>query len=187
MESHPNVCRFLHLSLQSGSNRILRLMRRPYSIEHVEAFCESARNHLGPRLAIGADVITGFPSETDADFAETSSFLLSHRFPIPHLHIFPYSEREGTEAAAMSPSVPVGIRRARARELESIGAKNPEIFARGLIGQEVTVCMERDGSGRTDEYMRCLLNGNAKRRSLVRARVDDYFPKTGMLSATICA
>ena len=185
IEAHPNICRFIHLSLQSGSNRILRLMRRPYTIEHVAAFCEDARSRLGPRLAIGADVITGFPGETDADFDETKSFLLSS--PIAHLHIFPYSEREGTEAATMPSAVPVEIRRARAKELEAVGAKNHESFARSLIGRTVTVCIEKDGNGRTGEYMRCMLKGTAERRSLAQAVVDDYFPQTGMLSATICA
>ena len=198
MEANPNICRFLHLSLQSGSNRILRLMRRPYTIEQVAEFCADARRRFGERLAFGADVITGFPGETDADFDETKAFLSSHlphpsspisHLPllIPHLHIFPYSEREGTEAATMKPSVPVEVRRTRAKELEAIAAATHEKFACSLIGQEVQVCVERDGNGRTDEYVRCLLKGTAPRRSLVRAVVDDYFPKTGSLSATIRA
>ena len=83
--------------------------------------------------------------------------------------------------------VPVEVRRARAKELETIAAANHELFARSLIGQEVQVCVERDGNGRTDEYVRCLLKGPAPRRSLVSAKADEYFPKTGMLSATICA
>jgi threonylcarbamoyladenosine tRNA methylthiotransferase MtaB len=187
IEAHPNVCRSVHLSLQSGSNRILRLMRRPYTIEHVAAFCEEARRRLGPRLAIGADVIAGFPGETDADFDETREFLISRQASFPHLHVFPYSEREGTEAATMPSAVPVGVRRSRAKELEAVGAKNRDLFARGLVGREVTVCVEKGGNGRTEEYMRCMLKGTARRRSLVRAKVDDYFPQTGMLSATICA
>ena len=198
MEANPNICRFLHLSLQSASNRILRLMRRPYTIEQVAEFCVDATRRFGERLAFGADVITGFPGETDADFESTKAFLsfhlphpsspISHRpLLIPHLHICPYSEREGTEAATMKPSVPVEVRRARAKELETIAAVNHERFARSLIGQEVEVCVERDGNGRTDVYVRCLLKGTAPRRSLVRAVVDDYFPKTGSLSATIRA
>ena len=198
MEANPNICRFLHLSLQSGSNRILRLMRRPYTIEHVAEFCADARRRFSERLAFGADVITGFPGETDADFEKTKAFLSSHlphpsspisHLPllIPHLHIFPYSEREGTEAATMKPSVPVEVRRTRAKELEAIAAANHEKFARSLIGQEVQVCVEQDGNGRTDEYVRCVLKGSAPRRSIVRAMVDDYFPKTSSLSATICA
>ena len=186
MEAHPNICRFVHLSLQSGSNRILRLMHRPYPIERVAEFCEDASKRLGPRLAIGADVIAGFPGETEADFGETKEFLASNKV-ISNLHVFPYSERGGTEAAAMEQAVPAGIRRERAKELEAIGAANHEAFARSFIGREVTVCVEKDGNGRTDEYVRCLLKGSAPRRSLARAVVDEYFPKTGMLSATICA
>ena len=195
MEANPNICRFLHLSLQSGSNHILRLMRRPYTIEQVAEFCTDARHRFGERLAFGADVITGFPGETVADFEATKAFLSSqHPSPIPHLplliphlHVFPYSEREGTEAATMKPVVPVEVRRARAKELETIAAANHELFARSLIGQEVQVCVERDGNGRTDEYVRCVLKGTAPRQSIVRAMVDDYFPKTSSLSATICA
>ena len=191
MEAHPNICRFLHLSLQSGSNRILRLMRRPYSIEQVADFCSEACRRFGDRFAFGADMITGFPGETDADFSETKSFLGSSfsavRSPFPHLHVFPYSERKGTEAAAMKPVVPVDVRRARAKALDAAAAANHERFARNLIGREVTVCVERDGNGRSDEYVRCLMKGVAPRRSLVRATVDDYFSKTGTLSATICA
>ena len=187
LETHPNICRFLHLSLQSGSNRILRLMRRPYTMEHMAAFCTDARRRLGPRLALGADIITGFPGETDTDFAATKDFLASSPHPFLHLHVFPYSERPGTEAATMRPVVPVAVRRARAREIERIGAANRAAYAQALIGKEVMVCVEKDGNGRTDGYLRCILNGSAPRRSLVRAEVKEYFPKTGTLSATICA
>ena len=205
LEAHPNICRFLHLSLQSGSDRILHLMRRPYTMERITAFCADACRRLGPRLAFGADIITGFPGETEADHASTKSFLGSHPLttspaphlntstsqllpsPFIHLHVFPYSERPGTAAATMKPVVPVAIRRARAKDLECIGAANRAAYAQNLIGQTVVVCVEKDGNGRTDGYLRCLLKGTAPRRSLVRAKVKDYFPKTGALSATICA
>ena len=210
LEAHPNICRFLHLSLQSGSNAVLARMRRPYTIEQMADFCTSAHSRLGPRLALGADIITGFPGETEDDHAATRAFLA--RFPFIHLHVFPYSERPGTEAASLTPAIPVTVRRARAKELERIGAVQRARFAESLIGQEVTVCVERDGNGRTDEYLRCLLRedacqehlasknmkqetenwkletGNsATRRSLVRATVKKYFPKTGAVSATIRA
>ena len=201
LEAHPNICRFLHLSLQSGSNAVLARMRRPYTIEQMADFCASAHSRLGPRLALGADIITGFPGETETDHAATRAFL--SRFPFVHLHVFPYSERPGTEAAALTPSVPVAVRRTRAKELERIGAVQRARFAESLIGQEVTVCVERDGNGRTDEYLRCLLsppphstlnlstfqpfNFSTFRRSLVHATVRKYFPKTGAVSATIRA
>ena len=68
-----------------------------------------------------------------------------------------------------------------------ICAANRAAYAHALVGQEVVVCVEKDGNGRTDDYLRCLLDGRAPRRSLVRAKVTEYFPKTGALSATICA
>ena len=191
MCAHKNVCRFLHLSLQSASDRVLRAMKRPYSIGAVASFCDNAADRRGPRLAFGADLITGFPGEAKEDHAATRDFVASagtagiRRFM--HLHVFPFSERKGTAAADMKPVVPAALRRARAKELEALGAANREMFARSLAGQEVTVCVERDGNGRTDEYLRCMLAGAAERRSLVRATVTDYFPKTGSLSATIRA
>ena len=184
LEAHPNVCRFLHLAVQSGSDRILRRMRRPTSAGEIAAFCETARKRLGPRLALGADIIAGFPGETQADH-DASRDLLAKAFI--HLHAFPYSERPGTEAAAMSPSVPVAVRRQRAHELERLVAANRRAFAKALVGQTVSVCVEKGGSGRTDEYLRCALVGHAPRRSLVRATVQDYFPTSDAISATIRA
>lgn len=183
-EAHPNVCRFFHLSLQSGSNHILKAMRRPYAAERIAELCDDARRRIGPRLALGADVIAGFPGETVEDHEATKA-LIASRFV--HLHVFPFSERPGTEAAAMGGAVPVAVRRARAKELESIGAANREAFASTLTGQDVEVCVERGGTGRTSCNMRCILEGAAPRRSLVRATVKKYFPKSGAISATIRA
>ncbi len=176
--AHPNICRFIHLSVQSGSVPILARMNRPYSIEAVDSFCDAAVRSLGARLALGADIITGFPGETDADFAATRDFVLRH--PFANLHVFPYSERPGTSAATMGGSVPPEIRRARARELEDIGRAKREAFAKSFIGQEVEVCVERDNSGWTAEYLKCAIKApkdltdlkrTLSRRSLVKAQV----------------
>ena len=185
LEAHPNICRFLHLSLQSGSDEILRRMRRPYTADEVAAFCGDARRRLGPRLAFGVDLIAGFPSETDADHAATLDFV--RRARPAHLHVFPFSERPGTEAAGMQGTVPRALRRERAKELERAGEANRAAFAESIIGAEVTVCVERDGNGRTDEGLRCILEGTAPRHSLTRATVKKYFPKSGAICATIRA
>ena len=183
LEAHPNICRFLHLSLQSGSDGVLRRMRRPYTAGEVAAFCEEARRRIGPRLAFGADVIAGFPGESAADHEATLGMVRGQGFV--HVHAFPFSERPGTEAAEMPGALPRAVRRERARELALAGAANRETFARALIGGEVEVCVERDGNGRTDEGLRCLLEGAAGRRSLVHATVKKYFPKSGAICATI--
>ena len=157
---------------------ILARMNRPYAIAAVDRFCEAAVRRLGPRLAFGADVITGFPGETDADFAATRAFLLRH--PFVNLHVFPYSERPGTPAATMDGTVPLAVRRARAKELEAVGRTKRLAFATFFLGKDVEVCVERDRTGWTAEYLKCALTGikgstdrgnRLARRSLVRGRV----------------
>ena len=177
--AHPNICRFIHLSIQSGANAVLARMNRPYAIETVDAFCASALRALGPRLALGADIIAGFPGETDEDFAATREFL--QRYPFANLHVFPYSERPGTPAATMDGSIPPALRRARARELEKLGQAKRRAFAESFLGQNVEVCIESDNTGWTAEYLKCSfdLTGCKRpkdllplaRRSLVQGRV----------------
>ena len=170
MENHPNICRFLHLSLQSGSDRILKRMNRPYEITWAERFCTAARERLGTDLALGADIITGFPGETEEDFEATRAFLERHAFS--NLHVFPYSERPGTPAATMDGALPRAVRLARARELTALGHRQRETFAQTFLGREVEVCVERGGEhGWTSAYLPCKWKGPAERRSLVRKRV----------------
>jgi tRNA A37 methylthiotransferase MiaB len=87
----------------------------------------------------------------------------------------------------MTPSVPTDIRRRRAKELEIIARANHESFAKSFIGKEIEVCIERDGSGYSGEYLHCILDAAAPRRSLAKVMVTDYFPKTLSLFATIRA
>ena len=170
MDEHPNICRFLHLSLQSGSDRILKRMNRPYEITWAERFCTAARERLGADLALGADVITGFPGETEEDFAATRAFLIRHAFS--NLHVFPYSERPGTPAATMDGAIPRSLRLVRARNLTALGRAQRAAFAQTFLGREVEVCVERGGEhGWTDAYLPCKWKGPAERRSLVRKRV----------------
>lgn len=170
MAEHPNICKFLHLSLQSGSDRILKLMKRPYNIGLVDRFCTEARNRLGPNLALGADVITGFPGETNEDFVATREFLVRNSFS--KLHVFPFSERPGTPAATMDGAIPRSIRLIRARNLTVLGRAQRTAFAKTFLGREVEVCVERGGThGWTDSYLPCKWEGPAERRSLVRKRI----------------
>ena len=170
LEAHTNVCRFLHLSVQSGSDRILSAMNRPYRIAEVSEFVQAARRRLGQRIMLGADIITGFPCETEEDFISTRRFLSDGDFA--NVHVFPFSERPGTPAAAMEGSVPVETRRKRARIIAEDAAIRRRRFAESFIGQEVEVCVERGGGhGWTDEYLQARLDSPRPRRSLVRAAV----------------
>ena len=170
MAEHRNICRFLHLSLQSGSDRVLKQMNRPYEITWAERFCTAARERLGTDLALGADIITGFPGETDEDFEATRAFLERHAFS--NLHVFPYSERPGTPAATMDGALPRTVRLARARNLTALGRAQRAAFAQTFLGREVEVCVERGGEhGWTSAYLPCKWKGPTERRSLVRKRV----------------
>ena len=172
LAANSNICPFLHLSVQSGSDTVLARMNRPYRLAAVERLCATAIERLGGRLALGADFIAGFPGETDADFAATEA--LTERFPFSNLHVFPYSERPGTAAATMDGSVPPGTRRQRAERLMSAGKRMRAKFAASFAGQTVEVCMEKPKRGWTAEYLACQLapgSGTFPRRTLVATRV----------------
>src|SRR5690349_18526896 len=128
----------LHLSLQSGSNLVLKRMKRRHLRGDAEAAIERARR-LRPGIALGADLIAGFPTETDALSRETSDFV--DDMALPFLHVFPYSERPGTPAARM-PKVPVAMRRERAACLREIGHRNAQRFLAAQVGRTVTVLTE---------------------------------------------
>jgi threonylcarbamoyladenosine tRNA methylthiotransferase MtaB len=126
---------------------------------------------LRPGLGIGADLIAGFPTETDALFAETLAFV--QEADIPFLHVFPYSERPGTPAARMPP-VAKPIRRQRAAQLRAAGAANAARFYAGLLGREIAVLAESDSLGHSEHFAPVRLEGGriaAAPGQLLRARV----------------
>ncbi len=132
----------LHLSIQAGSDLILKRMRRRHS--RVDGLAVVARARaLRPGIAIGADLIAGFPTETEAQAQETLDFVAEAE--LPYLHVFPYSERPGTPAARM-PSVPVPLRRARAAALRDAAEPIAARFHAAQLGRSVRVVVERGGT-----------------------------------------
>lgn len=117
VSSLPALLPHFHLSLQSGSSSVLRRMRRPYNAQQAMDRVEAVR-HFCPDAMLTADVIVGFPGETEEEFEETVEFCRRARFL--HLHIFPYSVRRGTEAASMPGQVPEGVKKSRAAQLAAI-------------------------------------------------------------------
>lgn len=116
----PKVMPHFHISMQTGCTRILNLMRRKYNIETAKANIEYMKAQI-PDLMLSADVITGFPDETDEDFAKTLSFFKEQKFM--HLHIFPYSKRKGTVAYDMPNQVPEAIKKERLKQLSNMQNK----------------------------------------------------------------
>ena len=166
MAEAPNVCRFLHLPVQSGSNRILRAMQRPYVVKDVEKTTALAVK-LMPDLGLGCDLMAGFPGESELDFAATRGLL--KRLPFVHAHVFPFSKRPGTLAAGFPRQIAKDIRSARARLLaEDMRAKRRQ-FAKTFIGKTVEVVVEDEKTGRgwTGEYLPCEpLAGSFVRKSI---------------------
>ena len=152
----PKLCPQFHLALQSGCDSVLRRMRRRYD---TAAFRESAQalRTVFPDCALTTDVMSGFPGETDAEHRQSLDFCREMRFA--RMHVFPYSEREGTAAATMPDPVPRHIREERARELIALGADMAEDYRRAQLGTVRRVlfeqCAEGVSVGYTPEYMRC--------------------------------
>jgi threonylcarbamoyladenosine tRNA methylthiotransferase MtaB len=146
------VAPHFHLPLQHASNRILRLMRRPYTLERYQEIVDDIRSRV-PHAAIGTDVIVGFPGETDADFEQLTTYL--ERSPVTHIHVFPYSERPGTEAATLPGKVNGGIVKARAERVRTISRLLQGRFRDSLVGTTRPALTIEDGSvAVTDNYVR---------------------------------
>jgi threonylcarbamoyladenosine tRNA methylthiotransferase MtaB len=138
----------LHLSLQAGSDLILKRMKRRHLRADAAAAVRRARS-LRPGVAIGADLIAGFPTETEALFRETLDFVAEAE--VAFLHVFPYSERPGTPAARM-PSVPVALRRERAARLRAAGRVVAGRFLGAQVGRTISVLTETGDSGHSEHF-----------------------------------
>jgi len=172
----PVIAPHLHVPLQSGSDRVLRAMRRPYTVAMYRGLVERLTAAI-PRLGLGADVIVGFPGETDADFAETVALVES--LPFSYLHVFPYSARRGTEAAHRPGRIPAATAAERGRRLRDLAAGKNRRFRAGMLGrvEDVLVLEARDRGtgdlvGLTGNYMEVTFAGPDRlRRRLARVRV----------------
>lgn len=150
------MMRQFHLSMQSGSDSVLKRMHRRYSAEQYFAACETLRRYM-PDCAITTDVIAGFPGETDEEFQTTAEFI--RRVGFARIHAFPYSRRSGTLADRMENQVPEAVKHDRTNQLIEIGNQLEEKFVQGLIGTVQSVLFEtatQDGfaEGYTGQYVR---------------------------------
>jgi threonylcarbamoyladenosine tRNA methylthiotransferase MtaB len=132
--SSPRIAKHAHVPLQSGSDAVLRRMHRKYRPWHYREKIEKIHAAM-PTAAIGADVMTGFPGETDAEFEATRRLIAD--LPFTYLHVFTYSARPGTPAAAMPNQVPVHVARERNKILRDLAAEKKLVFMRGFLGNTV--------------------------------------------------
>jgi threonylcarbamoyladenosine tRNA methylthiotransferase MtaB len=162
----PRLLPHLHLSLQHGADLILKRMKRRHLRADALAVARRARA-LRPDMAFGADLIAGFPTETEAQFRETVEVVAE--MGLTFLHVFPYSERPGTPAARM-PQLPVALRRERAARLRAAGAEAAARFYAGRLGREEAVLFEREDRGHTTHFapLRLVGAGGAARPGELR-------------------
>ncbi|MGC0372120.1 MAG: hypothetical protein DGJ47_000825 [Rickettsiaceae bacterium] len=156
-----------HISLQSGDNMILKRMKRRHHRQQVLDFCHKLRA-LRPDVSYGADIIAGFPTETDEMFENTHKLISEAQ--IQYLHVFPYSEREGTPAARM-PQVPVSIRKQRASILREAGQRELLKFFEKNIGINVELLVEKNNIAHAENFIPVKFNSDMDSGSLVRAKL----------------
>jgi threonylcarbamoyladenosine tRNA methylthiotransferase MtaB len=161
-----------HLPLQHASNRMLRAMRRPYTVEYYAALVDGIRSRM-PNAAMGTDVIVGFPGETDRDFEELASYL--ERSPLTHVHVFPYSDRPGTAASLMPDKVPGAAVRERARRVRELADSLNRRFRDSQIGVVHRGLTLEDGSlVVTGNYLKLRISPAVGRNEWVRVGVRSH-------------
>jgi len=160
----------LHLSMQAGDDMVLKRMKRRHSRGGAVAFCETVRR-LRPDVVFGADLIAGFPTETDEMFS--SSVSIVDDCGLTYLHVFPFSPRKGTAAARMT-QVARPLVKERAARLRAKGSQALSGYLAAQVGAEVEVLLERDGIGRTRHFAEIRLDANVPAGVLLRARVHGH-------------
>jgi threonylcarbamoyladenosine tRNA methylthiotransferase MtaB len=172
--SSPRIAKHAHVPLQSGSDKVLRRMHRKYRPWHYADRVERIRTAI-PDAAIGADVMVGFPGETDDDFEQTRSLI--ERLPFTYLHVFTYSSRPGTPSAAMADQVPVQMARQRNRVLRELGESKKHEFMRSFLGRKLeAITLTRFDGERTealtDNFLKLFVTGKHFPNRLVSVRVE---------------
>jgi threonylcarbamoyladenosine tRNA methylthiotransferase MtaB len=174
MADSPRIAKHAHVPMQSGSDRVLRAMHRKYRPWHYREKLQRIRAAI-PTAAVGADVMVGFPGESEADFEVTR--LLIEELPFTYLHVFTYSSRPGTPTALMRDQVPVQVARERNRILRELGARKKLSFMQSFVGKTVeaitlNVCDAKSTEALTDNYLKLLLQGQHQPNQWMKAWVE---------------
>jgi len=175
LSKNPKICRQFHLSLQSGSDAVLRRMNRRYTSEEYLRAVELLREAM-PDCAVTTDVIAGFCGETEEEHRETLAFC--ERAAFARMHVFPFSLRKGTRAETLGDYLPKSVKDARAKELIALGKRLTERYLQSQIGSVVEVLAESDGAGYSGNYIR--VSTGAPEGEIVRIRL------TGLDGETAC-
>lgn len=167
MAESPRIAKHVHAPLQSGSDRVLRRMHRKYRPRHYEDRIRKARAWM-PDAAIGADVMVGFPAESDEEFEESRQFIES--LPFTYLHVFTYSERPGTPAAERRDHVPIPVRKDRNRVLRGLAALKNVEFRRAMVGRTLPAVTLEHGA-LSSNYLKIELAGARPANQLIDVEI----------------
>jgi threonylcarbamoyladenosine tRNA methylthiotransferase MtaB len=165
----PRLMPHLHLSMQAGDDMILKRMKRRHLRHHLYEITARARS-LRPDIVFGADIIAGFPTETEEMFTNTAAAVKD--CGMTFLHVFPYSPRPGTPAAKM-PQVDGDIRKARAKVLRDLGAEQVQKHLQSLVGKTLSVLVERGGKGHTEYFSPVKLDREVAAGEIVRVHMTE--------------
>ncbi len=188
--SSPRIAKHAHVPLQSGSDAVLRRMHRKYRPWHYREKVEKIRAAI-PTAAIGADVMAGFPGETDAEFESTRRLI--EDLPFTYLHVFTYSARPGTPAAALPKQVPVHVARERNKILRDLAASKKETFMQSFVGMQLdaltlSAVHARAGAdfteALTDNYQKLYLKGRHEANRWISAHIEQV--EDGALMGNAC-
>jgi threonylcarbamoyladenosine tRNA methylthiotransferase MtaB len=173
MVYEPRLMPHFHISLQAGDNMILKRMKRRHNRDDVLKFCHDLRSKRA-NVSFGADIIAGFPTESDEMFNNTLQLI--DEADLQFLHVFPYSERDGTPAARM-PQIEKSIRKERAGILRNAGEKNLERYFRKFDKTDATILVEKDNFGHTENFIPVKLEGNYTEGDIIRSKIFFDNPK----------
>ena len=168
IETEARLLPYFHLSLQAGDDMVLKRMKRRHNREDAIKVCDRIRA-TRPEATFGADLIAGFPTETDEMFENTLAII--DECDLTHLHVFPYSERGDTPAAKM-PAVPKKIRRERAARLRAAGEVRLSGLLKTRIGKTASVLIEKDNMGRCEQFLQVRLNQDVETGTIVNCQIS---------------
>ncbi len=167
MVNEPRLMPHFHLSLQSGNDIILKRMKRRHNRMQAIELCHKVKN-LRPGVVFGADIIAGFPTETENMFQDTVSML--KEINVIYLHVFPYSERKNTPAARM-PQVPKSIRKERTRYLREMNKKMTSDFLQSLVGTTQSILIEQNCIGRAENFALVKVESELSDKSIIKSDI----------------
>jgi threonylcarbamoyladenosine tRNA methylthiotransferase MtaB len=191
LKSLKHLCPHFHLSLQSGSDTVLKRMNRKYTLAEYEDRVNALRTEF-PDMSLTTDIITGFPGESEEEFSQTMEF--AEKLSFAKIHVFPYSVREGTKAAEM-PQIDMSIRKERAKRLIELSDRLSAEFAAGFTGKEAEILVEKivekDGrlvaEGYTASYIRTfadVTSGDFSRGDIIKGVITGSENETCLMEVS---